>query len=184
MERSSILKLFCGAGLTAASFDHAGAQGQPAAPAPHHLSFAVAQDLAIDANPATILAIVEQPKLWSQHLVRHDHVGGPLTGVGADYEVETRPAGAAAMTRRERTIVADDRRIVLRILTGAPNKGVTFAEIATTPQGAATRTSFKIFLDVETADEVPASMIPAMVQQNEAILAGHLQRIKALAETR
>lgn len=147
----------------------------------HHLSFAVTQDIIANASPRRLLDIFQEPKLWSPNMIAHEHIGGPPKGVGSEYSVSTKVDGEI-MTRRELTIVADDRRIVTRILSDPPFKAVTFAEFAVAPQGAATRITFNIYLDAETATAVAPSMIPAMIQRNEAILAGHLQRIKALAE--
>jgi hypothetical protein len=146
-----------------------------------HLSFAVGQDILVNASPATILSIFQDPRLWSPNLAKRTHLGGPVQGVGAYYAVETKTDGQT-MTRRERTIIADDKRVVLHILSDPPTKATTFVELSALAEGGTTRATFKIYVDAEMASEVPTSMLPTIVQGNEAVLAGHLQRIKALAE--
>jgi hypothetical protein len=153
---------------------------RPVLEAPH-LSFAVVQDILVNASPETILAIFQEPQLWSPNLVTREHLGGPTKGVGAHYAVVTKADGQT-MTRRERTIVADNKRVVLHILSDPPIKATTFVELSALAEGGTTRATFKIYVDAEMASEVPASMLPTIVQGNEAVLAGHLQRIRALAE--
>lgn len=190
MSRLKIHGVLGAMALLSFPFPPAAAQDRtpgPAAPAERpsiespRLSFAVVQDILVNASPATVLAIIQEPQLWSPNLVKREHLGGPARGVGAHYAVETRADGQT-LTRRERTIVADDTRVVLHILSDPPARGTTFVELSAAREGGATRATFKIYVDVETAGEMPSSMLPAVIQGNEAVLAGHLRRIKALAE--